>query len=114
AGLEEGIQFAKRERSLRTTEIPVRPPTLQARELVRLRRQLKVNAIKKLLVTIAFATMAPAVAAQPAALIESIASRTDRSWEIALKIWDFAEPGYQEKRSAALLADTLEKAGFKV
>src|SRR5207302_7629150 len=52
--------------------------------------------------------------AQPEALMQSIARRGDSSWEMALKIWDYAEPGYQEKRSAALLADTLAKAGFKV
>jgi aminobenzoyl-glutamate utilization protein B len=33
---------------------------------------------------------------------------------MAQKIWGWAEPGYQEKRSAALLAETLETAGFKV
>jgi aminobenzoyl-glutamate utilization protein B len=33
---------------------------------------------------------------------------------MARKIWDWAEPGYKETRSAALLADRLEAAGFKV
>jgi aminobenzoyl-glutamate utilization protein B len=33
---------------------------------------------------------------------------------MAQKIWGWAEPGYQEKRSAALLADALEAGGFKV
>ncbi len=33
---------------------------------------------------------------------------------MALKIWDWAEVGYQEKRSAALLADAMEEGGFKV
>ncbi len=56
---------------------------------------------------------APALA-QPAALDASIKNRADASWELAKKIWAWAEPGYQEKRSAALLADTLEQAGFKV
>src|SRR5262249_40254669 len=52
--------------------------------------------------------------AQKAALNEAIAARAAASWEIAQKIWGWAEPGYQEKRSAALLAQTLEAAGFKV
>ncbi len=33
---------------------------------------------------------------------------------MALKIWEFAEPGYQEKKSSAELAAIAEKAGFKV
>jgi len=33
---------------------------------------------------------------------------------IALKIWNFAEVGYHEEKSAALLAETLEQAGFKI
>ena len=52
--------------------------------------------------------------AQKEALNESIDARGAASWEMAQKIWGWAEPGYQEKRSAALLADALEKAGFKV
>lgn len=52
--------------------------------------------------------------AQKSALNESIQRREAATWEIALKIWEFAEPGYQETRSAKLLADTLEQAGFVV
>ena len=40
AGLREGIVFARGERTLRTTEAAGRPPTMEARALVRLRRQL--------------------------------------------------------------------------
>ena len=53
-------------------------------------------------------------AAQTDALMESIKKRADVSWEMARKIWDYAEPGYQEKQSAALLSQALEDAGFKV
>lgn len=56
----------------------------------------------------------PSTYAQHELLLDSIASRADATWEMAHSIWDYAEPGYQEKRSAALLADTLEKAGFAV
>src|ERR1700680_4610039 len=70
--------------------------------------------IKKVLVILAFTTIGPAATAQPAALNESITRQEDSAWEMALKIWDYAEPGYQEKRSAGLLADALEKGGFKV
>lgn len=52
--------------------------------------------------------------AQREALDQAIARRSEAAWELAKKIWAWAEPGYQEKRSAALLADTLEAAGFQV
>jgi aminobenzoyl-glutamate utilization protein B len=56
----------------------------------------------------------PALRAQKPALADSIDKRGDASWAMARQIWEWAEPGYQEKKSSALLADTLEKAGFKV
>jgi aminobenzoyl-glutamate utilization protein B len=41
--------------------------------------------------------------------------QTRPQWErVARQIWEFAETGLQEKRSSALLADLLEKEGFKV
>jgi aminobenzoyl-glutamate utilization protein B len=47
-------------------------------------------------------------------LISAIDRRADDTWKIARQIWEWAEPGYQEVRSAGLLADTLETAGFRV
>ena len=43
-----------------------------------------------------------------------IRAHADSSWEMARKIWEWAEVGYQEKRSSALLADALEAGGFRV
>src|SRR5262249_52584722 len=43
-----------------------------------------------------------------------LTAHADSAWEQARKIWDWAEVGYQEKRSAALLADVLEAGGFRV
>ena len=43
-----------------------------------------------------------------------VKAHADAAWEMAKKIWDWAELGYQEKRSAALLAETMEAAGFRV
>jgi aminobenzoyl-glutamate utilization protein B len=51
---------------------------------------------------------------QKEALDESIRQREDASWEAALKIWHWAEPGYQEKQSSALLAQMLADAGLEV
>jgi aminobenzoyl-glutamate utilization protein B len=49
-----------------------------------------------------------------AAVDAFIRDHADSSWEMARKIWEWAEVGYQEKRSAALLADALEAGGFRV
>ncbi len=65
-----------------------------------------------LMVTLCLA--ASQAVAQKEALAESIKARSDEAWDIARKIWAWAEPGYQEKRSADLLSGALEKAGFKV
>jgi aminobenzoyl-glutamate utilization protein B len=51
---------------------------------------------------------------QPESLSQTLDAHRDRAWEMAQKIWSWAEPGYQERQSAALLAETLEAAGFRV
>lgn len=53
-------------------------------------------------------------AASETAVLESVAGRRAESWELALKIWRAAEPGYQEVVSAGLLADRAEQAGMRV
>jgi aminobenzoyl-glutamate utilization protein B len=52
--------------------------------------------------------------AQKDSLSTSIKSREAATWDLALRIWDLAEPGYQEVESSRLLADLLEKSGFRV
>ena len=52
--------------------------------------------------------------AQYEPLDTSIHDRGDASWAMAQKIWTWAETGYQEKQSSALLAGALEAAGFRV
>ncbi|MFM7114164.1 MAG: amidohydrolase, partial [Planctomycetota bacterium] len=47
-------------------------------------------------------------------IAKSVAGLADESWEMAKSIWEYAEPGYLETRSSKLIADRLEKAGFKV
>jgi aminobenzoyl-glutamate utilization protein B len=59
------------------------------------------------------------VAAKPgddprAAIDAFIRAHADDSWKMARQLWDWAEVGYQEKRSSALLADALEAGGFRV
>jgi aminobenzoyl-glutamate utilization protein B len=61
------------------------------------------------------ATFWPAIGlAQKSALDESIRRREDQSWSAALKIWKWAEPGYQETKSSALLSGMMDEAGFKI
>lgn len=52
--------------------------------------------------------------AQKAALDDRIQAGAGAAWEAAKTIWTWAEPGYQEKRSSALLANMLEEGGFHV
>jgi aminobenzoyl-glutamate utilization protein B len=66
------------------------------------------------LVVLALFGSEPRLIAQDQAIDESIRARADASWEQARKIWDWAEVGYHETRSAALLSETLEAAGFRV
>ena len=55
----------------------------------------------------------PALAAKQA-VDGLIQARTEAAWSEARQIWEWAEVGYKEERSAALLADSLEAAGFQV
>ena len=52
--------------------------------------------------------------AQKAELVQSVEQRAESTWAIAKDIWEWAEPGYQEVKSAKRLADDLEQAGFRV
>ena len=57
----------------------------------------------------------PSIAfAQKPAAIKSAEDLAETHWPTALKIWEWAEPGYQEKKSAAALAEIAEKAGLTV
>jgi len=45
---------------------------------------------------------------------KSIDAGYDKYTAVAKKIWEFAEVGYQETKSSALLQETLSQAGFKI
>ena len=47
-------------------------------------------------------------------LEKSIDQNKERFSKVALDIWEFAEMGYQETKSSALLASELQKEGFKI
>ena len=52
--------------------------------------------------------------AQKDAAIKSADELAESHWPTALKIWQWAEPGYQEKKSSAALVEIAEKAGLTV
>ena len=53
-------------------------------------------------------------AAQTDAVSARIDARYDQTAEIARKLWEWAEVGYQEERSAGLLMETLEANDFTI
>ena len=69
--------------------------------------------IQSLSLVLALLATSP-VLSQKQALYESINKRDAASWKAAMEIWELAEPGYQETRSAGILAGMLMEAGFKV
>src|SRR5512142_2940674 len=48
------------------------------------------------------------------AILQSIDAKKDFYTGVAKQIWDYAELGFQEDRSSALLQKTLADAGFTV
>ncbi len=55
-----------------------------------------------------------AALAQNEDVMSRIDARYDQTVDIARKIWEWAEVGYQEERSSALLQDTLRAEGFSI
>ncbi len=64
----------------------------------------------------AFAAVAslPGLLAGQEAQVAGIDARAQHYSEIARQIWEWAEVGYQEERSSALLKQELESAGFSI
>ena len=56
--------------------------------------------------------MAPGQPRGKPELLAQVAELEPNAWKDALQIWEWAEPGYQETRSSALLAERLEQSGF--
>lgn len=54
------------------------------------------------------------LSAEKKAIAKEIHAGEKRFWEISDAVWGYAELGLEEHRSSALLADTLEQAGFSV
>ncbi len=57
----------------------------------------------------------PAAARKPAGDIDSFVDARANTWaQVALQIWDWAELGYKEEHSSALLQEHLRAAGFRI
>ena len=74
--------------------------------------------IAAMMATPAFAQSEIAAASTPAnsdeAVMTRIDGRYDQTADIAQKLWEWAEVGYQEERSSALLQETLHREGFVI
>ena len=64
---------------------------------------------------IAILAAAPALARKPAAGSDQFVDIHAETWaQVATQIWDWAELGYKEQRSSALLQSHLRDAGFTI
>lgn len=72
--------------------------------------------MKKAALCLGLALLSPAILAAESGdgMREFLAQRAARDAEVAKSIWNWAEVGYQETKSSALLQQELTKAGFQV
>ncbi len=63
---------------------------------------------------IALFLLSAALSAQSDAILRKMDSRAQHFGDISRQVWEFAEVGYKEVRSAALLKSELESAGFTI
>src|SRR3972149_2128567 len=80
---------------------------------IRQRRPAMLCTIRTLLVLGLVVSAAQAQAPRQAALA-SLDANYQRYTQVAKQIWDWAEVGYQETRSSALLQEQLRAAGFRI
>ena len=70
--------------------------------------------MKKIYFLIAFLTISFVSGQDHQAILTKLDKDADRYANIALTIWDYAEMGYQEEKSSALLQKTLADKGFTI
>ena len=78
---------------------------------------LKLALLSAAMATGVFATQAgakPITETDRAQILKAVDTDAAQISDAALKIWGFAEVGYQETKSSALLQDQLKTAGFEV
>ena len=74
------------------------------------------TAMKNYILPIALSLLSLAAYAQKSKseVLKKLDSKSAEYTDIAKKIWGFAEVGFQETQSSALLQETLAKGGFKI
>jgi aminobenzoyl-glutamate utilization protein B len=77
-------------------------------------RRYSTAALQLVLSVAAVSAQRPATADDRAAMLSSIDAKRSAYADVARQIWGFAEVGYQEERSSALLQRQLRTAGFDV
>ena len=70
--------------------------------------------MRRLLLGAVLATIPVIAEAQHEAVMSRIDARYDQTADMARKLWEWAEVGYQEERSSSLMQETLRKEGFTV
>lgn len=71
--------------------------------------------VQKLLLTILLSLLVTSLSAQgKKSVIKHIEKNQETYKDVAHKIWEYAEVGYQEEKSSALLKAQLEAAGFSI
>ena len=70
--------------------------------------------MKKTHLLLALLTMSLTFGQDHQAILTSLDKEAERFANIALTIWDYAEMGYQEEKSSALLQETLAQEGFTI
>ena len=63
---------------------------------------------------ISVASLTASAADTPKSVINYLDSKYDRTADLAQSLWNFAEVGYQERKSSALLRETLAAEGFTI
>ena len=70
--------------------------------------------MKRLILSAAMAALPICANAQSDDVMSRIDGRYDQTADIAQQLWEWAEVGYQEERSSALLQETLRQEGFEI
>lgn len=69
--------------------------------------------MRRFLLPLAF-MLSPTAAFSDEAILAGIDARYDETAYVARQLWEWAEVGYKEERSSALLQNRLEEAGFRL
>ncbi|MGH9386522.1 MAG: hypothetical protein ACRD2N_19795 [Vicinamibacterales bacterium] len=96
---------------MRTT--PGRPFDSVAANAVRVHHATRL-AIFVLALSAGFSHVGSAQLSDRSAVLASIDAKASAYGDVALRIWSFADVGYQETKSSALLQEQLKAAGFDV